>query len=167
MNTESIKALYDYHYGMWDKVWDCVLELTEEQFVEESDYSWKSVRNHLVHAISTDNRWIARIQNIALPDRLEPIDYPNYDILREKWNEIRAQVESYVNSISDDELKEIITVDLSHRNAHFQHKRWEILAHVANHGTDHRAQVLVRLHELGVATIEQDMIIYSWIKQGL
>jgi len=167
MDKQSIQKLYDYHYGMWDKVWDCVLELTEEQFVAESDYSWRSVRNHLVHSISTDNRWLARVQLSEIPARLEPVDYPNYDVLRVKWNEIRDRVLGYLASLSDDDLQEIITVELPHRNVKFQHKRWEILAHVANHGTDHRAQTLARLHELGAMTIEQDMIIYWWMQQGL
>jgi len=166
MNKQAIQSLYDYHYGMWDNVWDCVLELTEEQFVAESDYSWRSVRNHLVHAISTDNRWLARVKLADIPTRLEPADYPNYDLLREKWNQIRDDVLAYLNSIGDDDLQEIITVELPHRNVRFQHKRWEILAHVVNHGTDHRAQILARLHELGAMTVEQDMILYWWAQQG-
>ncbi len=161
MNREAIQILYDYHY-VWDKVWDCVLELSEEQFVAESDYSWRSVRNHLVHVMSTDNRWMARVIGNGVPARLEPIDCPNYDVLREKWNQIRDQTQTYIQSVSDLELQQTVKVTLPHRNIEFEHKRWEILAHVVNHGTDHRAQVLARLHELGAMTVEQDMILYWW-----
>jgi uncharacterized damage-inducible protein DinB len=43
-----------------------------------------------------------------------------------------------------------------------QSARWEILAHVVNHGTDHRAQILSLLFQLGAPTVEQDLILYLW-----
>jgi uncharacterized damage-inducible protein DinB len=33
---------------------------------------------------------------------------------------------------------------------------------MVNHGTDHRAQILRLLYDLGAPTFEQDMIIYWW-----
>lgn len=166
MNPEAIKTLFDYHFGMWDRVWDCVMELTDEQFVQESDYSWRSVRNHLVHAMSTDNRWLARIQNKSLPDRFEPMAFATQDIVRESWNIIRDEVLAYTNSLSQSDLQEMITINLAHRDGEYRNLRWEILSHVVNHGTDHRAQILARLHELGAMTVEQDMILYLWSQQN-
>ena len=39
---------------------------------------------------------------------------------------------------------------------------WQVLIHVANHGTDHRAQILRALHDLGIPTFDQDLILYLW-----
>ena len=39
---------------------------------------------------------------------------------------------------------------------------WQVLLHVVNHGTDHRAQVLRILHDLGVKTVSQDFIFYVY-----
>jgi uncharacterized damage-inducible protein DinB len=39
---------------------------------------------------------------------------------------------------------------------------WQVFAHVANHGTDHRAQILRLLHDLGAPTFSQDFMIYLW-----
>jgi uncharacterized damage-inducible protein DinB len=39
---------------------------------------------------------------------------------------------------------------------------WQILLHVANHGTDHRAQLLRALNDLGVKTTSQDYIFYVY-----
>ncbi len=38
--------------------------------------------------------------------------------------------------------------------------RWQVLAHVALHGMDHRAQLLELLHQLGVETFPQDYFFY-------
>jgi len=39
---------------------------------------------------------------------------------------------------------------------------WQVLWHVVNHGTDHRAQLLRELHDLGAATKGQDFIFYVY-----
>ncbi|NOK62014.1 MAG: hypothetical protein GFH23_1086650n1, partial [Chloroflexi bacterium AL-N1] len=39
---------------------------------------------------------------------------------------------------------------------------WQVLLHVVNHGTDHRAQLLRLLHDLGVRTTSQDYIFYVY-----
>jgi uncharacterized damage-inducible protein DinB len=39
---------------------------------------------------------------------------------------------------------------------------WQVLIHVVNHGTDHRAQILRLLHDLGVKTTSQDYIFYAY-----
>jgi uncharacterized damage-inducible protein DinB len=39
---------------------------------------------------------------------------------------------------------------------------WQVLLHVANHGTDHRAQILRLLNELGIQTTSQDYIFYVY-----
>ena len=39
---------------------------------------------------------------------------------------------------------------------------WQVLLHAVNHGTDHRAQMLRSLHDLGVKTVSQDYIFYVY-----
>jgi len=39
---------------------------------------------------------------------------------------------------------------------------WQVLLHVVNHGTDHRAQILRVLNDLGVKTTSQDYIFYVY-----
>jgi uncharacterized damage-inducible protein DinB len=39
---------------------------------------------------------------------------------------------------------------------------WQVLLHVVNHGTDHRAQILRLLNDLGVKTTAQDYIFYVY-----
>jgi uncharacterized damage-inducible protein DinB len=39
---------------------------------------------------------------------------------------------------------------------------WQVLLHVVNHGTDHRAQLLRQMNDLGVTTTYQDYIFYVY-----
>jgi uncharacterized damage-inducible protein DinB len=42
---------------------------------------------------------------------------------------------------------------------------WQVLLHVINHGTDHRAQLLRFLNDLGVKTTSQDFMFYVYDHQ--
>jgi uncharacterized damage-inducible protein DinB len=41
---------------------------------------------------------------------------------------------------------------------------WQVLAHVVNHGTDHRAQILRLLDRYGAPTFDQDLILHLWAR---
>ncbi len=163
MSGETIGMLFDYHYGMFDRVWDCVEQLTAAQFVEEKGYSLGSVRNHLAHCMNVDDRWIARLRGQPLPEWRDEACFPDLASTRAEWRIIRERVLAGVAAFSEDDLDETIPLSLPHR---FAESKWntrrEVLLHMVNHGTDHRAQILSRLHELGARTLEQDLILYLW-----
>jgi uncharacterized damage-inducible protein DinB len=48
----------------------------------------------------------------------------------------------------------------------YEHKIGEVLIHVVNHGTDHRAQMLRLIGDYGGQTFEQDIIFYLREKQA-
>jgi uncharacterized damage-inducible protein DinB len=56
----------------------------------------------------------------------------------------------------------MVEYDLPQRGGMKHDLVWQILAHMVNHGTDHRAQVLAVLYSLGAPTIEQDLMFCLW-----
>ena len=163
MDAETIKTIFDYHYGMFDSVWACAAQLSNAQFVEDNGYSLGSVRNHLVHCMNVDDRWIARLRGLPMPEWQEDENFPDQASARAEWQIIRERVLENVRAFTDDDLAEVIPLSLPHR---FPEPKWntrrDVLLHMVNHGTDHRAQILARLHELGAKTIEQDLMLYLW-----
>ena len=166
MNAPAIRTMFDYHYGVYDRIWDIVQELSPQQFVVETDYSLGSLRNQLLHVIEVDNRWLARLQYLPLPDLLDESDFPDQATLRPTWDSIREDVLAYANALTNDDLEEVVELDFPHRGGRQRSLRWQILLHVVNHGTDHRAQILARLHELGAPTLEQDLILHLWATES-
>jgi uncharacterized damage-inducible protein DinB len=163
METSAIGRVLQYHYEIFDRVWECAKGLTGSQFIAESDYSLGSVRNHFVHCINVDGRWLARLNGSQPPPLLKAADYPDQASLFVQWELICQSVLAYVNGLTEQDLQESVPVELEGRALEKRSfRRWEILLHMANHGTDHRAQILARLYELGAETMEQDLILHWW-----
>ena len=59
-------------------------------------------------------------------------------------------------------LDHLTDVELLENPADIPAPRWQVLLHVANHGTDHRATILQKLHEYGAPTFDQDFVLWLW-----
>ena len=162
MNADDIRDLLQYNYDMHRRLWDCIAHLTDAQYVTETGYSLGSVRNHMVHVMGVDERWLARVQGMALPPRVEYASFPTRAVTHTYWNNVEARMRAFARSVDDTTLQQTIQYDMPHRGGVKVNRVWEILAHVVNHGTDHRAQVLALLHGFGAPTLEQDFILYLW-----
>ena len=80
----------------------------------------------------------------------------------EYWVGGERRVLGYVANRDDAQLLREVTYSISRRPEPTTNTVWEILVHMVNHGTDHRAQVLALLHRLGAPTFEHDLILYLW-----
>lgn len=158
----SLKQIVQQHigYNYWahHRIWHYVMQLSDEQFTQPLDYSVGAIRNQVVHTMWSEETWLSRIVNQPLPTYTAD-DYPTRDHIRTKWDAIEAQMRQMITSLSDDDL----LVPITYHNAkgeEYTQTALQILLHVVNHGTDHRAQMLAMMHALGVQTIAQDLIYY-------
>lgn len=161
-----MNQLYEYGYWAFDRVWTCIMPLSDEQFIQETDYSMGSIRNQVVHIMSASRRWMERLQGIEVLPHLEFDAFQTKDATRAMWDTLRDETMTYVRSLSQAQLDERFAWKIPTRGLSYEHHRWQILLHVANHATDHRAQILAVLHQhFGAPTVEQDLLFYLIEKQ--
>jgi uncharacterized damage-inducible protein DinB len=153
MNADSFRHLYNYHFTINRKIWDeCIVPLDQDLFVQKVDYSVGSARNQVVHMLNIDERWFCGLRGAAVPGFINPVYYFQKDKIRAKWDQVEADMTEYLGDLRDDML-------MTHPFGD-SFELWQVLLHVANHGTDHRAQLLALLHRLGVKTFPQDYFFY-------
>ena len=162
MMQTMIRVLFGYNQWAYERVWTCLLTLDEAQFTQPFDYSIGSVRNQIVHVMSVDNRWLHRVADQPVPAHFRPEDFASPAAVRAQWEPLAAAQRAIVDGLSAAQLSERIGYDMPKYGGLKQTARWEILAHVVNHGTDHRAQILSLLGQMGAPTVEQDLIYYVW-----
>lgn len=159
MNADAFRHLYDYHFAENLNTWDSyILALAQEQFVQKLDYSIGSVRNHIVHLMSVDDTWFSALRGVDVPDSLNPEHFNNRAKIREYWDQVEKTMREYLAKLTDDMLFEKPFAEGEDKDLIL----WQVLIHVVNHGTDHRAQLLRMLHDLGSKTVSQDYIFYVY-----
>ena len=158
MNANAFRQFYDYHFTENRKIWDTyITSLSHEQFTQNVDYSQGSVRNQIVHLISADDTWFSGLRSVEIPEPLNPADFHDRESIRAHWDNVEQKMRDYLAGLRDDML-----VDKPLDGEDKDLILWQVLVHVVNHGTDHRAQVLRLLSDLGVKTVSQDYIFYVY-----
>ncbi len=159
MNADAFRHLYAYHFAENRKTWDaCVMALSDEDFTRASGYSRGSVRDQVLHLVAVDDAWFSGLRGDPEPQPLDPVAVPDRAAIRARWDEVEARMRDYLARLRDDMLggrpfAEGEDADL---------RLWQVLVHVVNHGTDHRAQLLRQLNDLGVRTESQDYVFYAY-----
>src|SRR5664279_2983688 len=145
MNLDTIRLLFRYNYWAWARVWQCVAELTNEQFTRQLPFAWNSVHEQVVHVMGGEWVWIYRMQG-GTPENLFYVkDYPTLPDIRKRWDEIEANAFAFLTGLTDEQLNG----DFAYRTTkgeQYTNNRHNILLHVVNHSTDHRAQILAMMH---------------------
>lgn len=162
MNTAYFRRLFDYNYWAHQRVWDCVMQLSEEQFTRPCDYSIGSVHAQIVHTMSAEWLWLTRVRGAAIPRIPPPEEYPTREVIRVRWDEIEREWRSYVDGLKDEDLEKRIEYVSVTGNTKRISVVCDSIMQILNHSTDHRAQILALIHQLGGKTIAQDLIFYSW-----
>ena len=158
MNANAFRHVYDYHFSENRKLWDsCIMPLSQEQFTQAVAYSVGSVRNQIVHLISVDDSWFSALRGLEIPNMLDPDDFNERQVIRAYWDKVEQTMRAYLAGLSDEALAE-----KPFEGEDEDVSVWQALWQVANHGTDHRAQLLRILHDLGVKTESQDYIFYVY-----
>jgi uncharacterized damage-inducible protein DinB len=159
MNADAIRHFYGYHFAENRNIWESyIVPLTDEQFTRSEGYSHGSVRNQIVHLMSVDDTWFSGLRGDEIPQHLDPAEFTDRAGIRAHWDAVEEKMRAYLADLTDEKLLENPFPDGEDENLIL----WQVLLHVANHGTDHRAQILRLLNDLGVKTVSQDYIFYVY-----
>ena len=106
-----------------------------------------------------DEIWFSELRGVEPSETFPPANFDDRKIIGAHWDRVEQSMRDYLAELRDDMLfdkpikepeedKDLIV--------------WQVLLHVVNHGTDHRAQLLRLLNDLGVKTMSQDYIFYVY-----
>jgi uncharacterized damage-inducible protein DinB len=158
MTTEMIRHYFGYHFAENRALWDKnIVNLTPGAFTQPGRYSRGSIQRQLLHLIEVDEIWFCGLRGQEFPPPLDPAKFSNYDTIRAYWDSVEATMRNYLDSLTP------YILDSTPLEGEDENLRvWQVLLQVVNHGTDHRAQILRSLHDLGQKTTSQDYIFYAY-----
>lgn len=118
----------------------------------------------MFHLMSSDN-WLAQYilqGQVPAPDdpaAPQQTDYPDRASLRAGWDDVEQELTGVVTALSDKQWNETLTLPSGNDDT-FATTLGELFVTNVNHGTNHRAQVLALINELGGHTVEQGFYFY-------
>ena len=146
-DRSDIELLYRYNDWANDRVLACADRLTPEQFKASNDYGWSSFRGTLVHLMDAEYAWRNLLEDGVFVGEIDPEQFADVAAIRARWEHERPALWRYLRRLGDDDL--LGTVSYEAEGELRYRLLWQCLAHLVNHGTQHRAECAALLTGFG------------------
>ena len=165
MTVQDLKDIYEYNYWANKKVLDVASQLTPEQFTQPVAGSYGSIRNTMVHMMSTEWGWLSRCGGHARGEALKADAYPTFEAVLKTWTAVESYVREFLSGLRDEDMVRYVDY-LNPRGESRSMPLAELMHHAAIHGVHHRGQVALLLRVLGYVPGNFDMVFYYAEKHG-
>ncbi len=160
MKHADVLTIYDYNYWANQRILDAAARVSQGQFVASGSFPWGGLRGTLAHILDAEYGWRSFFQQHHFPpDELKGEDFASLDDLVERWGKEEALMRDYLDSIDDAALASIVRYT-NEEGAMRERLLWHCLYHVANHGTQHRAEAAALLTDLGQSPGDVDFTFF-------
>ena len=161
---ETLRAMYGYNRWATERLLDASANLTREQWLAPGNAGRGSVRDTLVHAISAQRSWLGWWDGSVPADqrtrlRLDPTEFPDLAAVRAIWATVDLATRTFLDGLTDADLNRVYSHTLPDGRV-FRLPLWQLMAHVANHGTQHRSEVAAMLTGFDRSPGDLDMLIF-------
>ncbi len=158
MNFAEIELLFKYNDWANERILDGAANVSVEQLTAPNDLGWGSLRGALVHLMDAEYVWRILLKSGEHVEWLQPEDFPDVPAIRARWAGERTAFWDYLNSLSNDDLAGTVSYEgdgiMRHRVL------WHCLAHVVNHGTQHRSECAALLTGFGHSPGNLDFTVF-------
>jgi uncharacterized damage-inducible protein DinB len=160
MNFQELQTLLDYHYWARNRILDAVRSLSPEQYLQDLESSFRSIRDTLVHVYSAESIWFKRWKGDSPAGMLASEAYPDVDTLRAGWSTLEGEMRAFLRQLGESGIHREIEYK-TFAGLPSKQKYWHMLQHVINHASYHRGQVTTMIRQLhGTAPASMDLITY-------
>ena len=159
MNKQDILTLYRYNQWANQKILRVAANVTAEQFLADAPFPHGGLRGTLTHTLFAEWIWRNRWEGTSPTVRIQPEEFPTFESLQARWSYEEAKLMKFVEEIAD----EALNLPFHYKNTKGvpqQSILWHAMAHVVNHGTQHRAEAAALLTAYGCSPGDVDMIYF-------
>lgn len=159
MNVADLRIIYDYNYWARDRILAAAARVSPEQYAAPADYPYGGLRGTLLHILDAEKSWLHQWEHGSwTPDLLEA-DYPTLGMLQEAWGQEEAAMRAFLAHLTEDDLGRIVRYPVEGGMMR-ERLLWHCMLHLANHGTQHRAEAAALLTSFGQSPGDVDMTLF-------
>jgi uncharacterized damage-inducible protein DinB len=149
MNIDDIRFLFGYDRWATERVLAALEGIPSEVWSAGEVVGERGLGSILIHQLGATQRWRHAIQRLdSEPPHPEEEPLLSVDELRRRWTGEWVAVDAWLPTLDDAFLAYV----------HEGEAVWQMLAHVVNHGTQHRSEAAVLMTDAGHSPGDLDMI---------
>jgi uncharacterized damage-inducible protein DinB len=157
MEPSLWQELYDYNFWANRRVWESIMALDEAFFDKPLGGDRRSIRIQCIHILEVEYWWVHFLHTGVVEFLDDEVLLTRADV-RAAWDDVEVKVKGWVAQMTPASLERTVRPDFW--KDPWSVKAWQGLMQVLVHSTDHRAQLLDAVRELGGPTDEQDYLTY-------
>ena len=158
MTSQAMQLLYAYNEWANTRIFAQASLLTDERLRQPNDFGWGSLFGALTHILDAEYGWRHFLERDEDVKWLEAGDFADFGALRGRWAVENAEMRRFVNGLTDADLLRKVYYDVDGEQR--SHILWHCLAHVVNHGTQHRAECAALLTDMGHSPGDMDFTVF-------
>jgi uncharacterized damage-inducible protein DinB len=159
MNINDIQLLYKYNAWANARIFDAASNVTPEQFLAPAPFPHGGLRDTLTHILFAEWLWRKRWEGDSPTKWILPEEFPTFESLRARWDEETQALNEFVLSVTDERLNSVFHYKTTGGDPK-EDMLWHVMAHVVNHGTQHRAEAAAMLTDSGHSPGDLDLIVF-------
>ena len=159
MNTEDIRLLYRYNAWANMRILNAAALVPGAQFLAPAGFPHGGLRSTLTHILFAEWVWRKRWEGDSPTTMIEPEDFPTFEAIRDRWRNEDESLDALLDNINDARLN----TELEYKSTKGEPKRnvlWQLMAHLVNHGTQHRTEAAALLTDMGHSPGDIDLILF-------
>jgi uncharacterized damage-inducible protein DinB len=164
---ELVRALHDYNEWANNHVLDAAKGLTDEEFSRKQGASFESAEGNLAHIVGAQIVWLQRWTGGANPKPVSEFQkMRGLPSIREAFEKSHAELRSFLASLTEEGFERVLAYRDSAGNP-YERPMWQLMSHVVNHGTHHRAETAMAMGLLGKPMRELDYTYFELERASL
>ena len=151
MRIDDIRYLFAYDRWATQRLLNAAVGVDEATWSAPNAIGERGLGGILIHALGAHQRWRNGLADTGLTPRPEKEPLPSPKTLTDEWMNEWLALDTWLATLDDEWLAR------TDEGVAF----WQMLAHVVNHGTQHRAEAAALLTGVDRSPGELDMIFFA------
>ena len=151
MTKKYFQELAEYNVWANNIVCSWLDQINDEQWNKEIISSFNSIQETVLHIISAEKAWLERFEH-------KPVEWLQFTYKGSKeehiilWKKISANLKDFIDGFDESKLEEILDFKRLNGDA-YSMPHYQLIAHVINHSTYHRGQLVTMLRQVGFMNV--------------
>ena len=167
MTKQYFTELADYHVWANNIVCSWLEQISDEQWKQPVVSSFPDIYDTVLHIASAEKIWVERLKKYTEFTYLINTFKGTTGELIALWKETSQGFKNFVEAFDENRINEVLAFKDIRGIPHNQ-PYWQLFAHVVNHSTYHRGQLVTMLRQVGYTAITSiDMTTYFRTKYNI